>query len=200
MTSTAIINYNRTVPPEAMIGISEAKGHLKQDSSYEDTQIIAMIKAAGQMAENKTSRAFMQSTWLMTTSDWPDTDLNGFFKLMPAPLISITTVKYYINNVLTTLSSTLYQVDQYAIPGRVKILAPPSVDDRPDAIQITFLAGYGASGDDVTTQQQAVPDDVKAWVKLNMATLYEYRQTIIPGQLQGNISTFADGLIYPYIL
>jgi uncharacterized phiE125 gp8 family phage protein len=193
-------SYRRTVEPNAMITLIEAKLQAKVDSTSDDTLITSLIKAAGNIAENKTGRAFMQSTWLMTSSDWPETDYNGFFKMYPGPLVSVTSVKCYTSNTLTTMATTDYQVDTNSIPGRIKILNSVSVDDRPDAVQITFKAGYGIDGDDVSTQQTSIPEDVKAWVKLNMTTLYEFRQLYSAGIQLANIDTLADSLIYPYII
>jgi uncharacterized phiE125 gp8 family phage protein len=198
--TTIVISYKRTVEPDAMITLVDAKLHARIDSTYEDSLVNSLIRAAGSIAENKTGRAFMQSTWVMNSNDWPDTDYRGFFKLYPGPLISVTSVQYYLNNVLTTLSAGNYQVDTVSIPGKIRIINPVSVDDRPDAVQITFKTGYGSAGDDIATQQASIPEDVKAWVRLNMTTLYEFRQLHVNGQMIGDIHTFADSLIYPYII
>jgi uncharacterized phiE125 gp8 family phage protein len=185
--------------------LADARVHLKnEEESYDDALITALVKAAGELAENKTNRAFMKSTWLWTGDDFPCADYTGFFKLYPGPLVSVASVKYYAKDaeIQTTMAAgTDYEVDTRSTPGRIRFLGSlPSVDDRFDAVEIVFTAGYGAASAVEATQQAALPPDVVAWMKLQLTNLYEFRQTIVQGQPVSHLNTFADNLIYPYII
>jgi uncharacterized phiE125 gp8 family phage protein len=201
---TGASSFKRTSNPGMPYTLAEGRIQLKNEEvSYDDALITALIKASGEMAENKTNRAFMQSTWQWTGIDFPPSDCNGFFKLEPGPLVSVTSIKYYPvdSEVLTTLDPSEYQVDTSSVPGRVRFLnSLPDVDDRYDAVQIVFVAGYGAVDSTEAAQQAALPPSVVAWMKLQLGQLYKFRELHVQGQPLYSITTFSDGLIYPYIL
>jgi uncharacterized phiE125 gp8 family phage protein len=185
--------------------LADARVHLKnEEESYDDALITALVKAAGELAENKTGRAFMRSTWLWTGVNFPCADRDGFFRLYPGPLVSVASIKYYPSDggtQVTMVAGTDYEVDSRSTPGRIRFLESlPGVDDRFDAVEIVFTAGYGAVDATESAQQAALPPDVVAWMKLQLTNLYEYRQTIIQGQPVYHLNTFADNLIYPYII
>lgn len=189
--------------------LSEARAQLKnEEETYDDALVTVLIKASLELAENKTNRAFMQSTWEWTGEDFPPSDCNGFFKLMPGPLVSVTSIKYYPSDggdQVTMTAGTDYEVDNRNIPGRIRFLENlPGVDDRFDAVEIVFVAGLTTADPTSTELQQAKlgaeAPDVVAWMKLQLATLYEFRQVLMQGQSVANISTYTDNLIYPYII
>jgi uncharacterized phiE125 gp8 family phage protein len=190
-----------TAPSESVLSLEEAKAQIKYEDpdGVDDDLIQSLAFAADRMAENKTNRAFMQATYEYVADQWPSW---GIIKLWPGNLVSVTSVKYYNSeNVLTTMSADDYEVNTRSKPGRIIISELPSLYDRFDAIVITYVVGYGAAGAEADVQRAAVPEDVKAWMKLNFATLYEHRQLFTDGQVQmGSIHTYADSLIYPYIL
>lgn len=201
-------SYTRTSAPGAPFPVAEGRVQLKnEEESFDDALITALIKAAGEMAEKRTGRAFMQSTWTCKLSDWKY-DCNDLFHLYPAPLVSVTSIQYYraSDNTIQTLSTDDYRVHTSTEgPGFIEYLDDlPDLYDRVDAIVITFVAGYGASGANTEAQQAALPPDVVAWMKLQLATLYEYRSVYEKAGSGGlglaNIQTYADTLIYPYII
>lgn len=184
--------------------LAEARVQLKQEEvSFDDALVTSLVKAAGKLAENKTNRSFMQSAWLWSGANFPDCDLNGFFTLRPGPLVSVASVKYYPADggaQVVMVVGTDYEVDTRSTPGKIRFLTVPSVDDRIDAVEIVFTAGYGAAGANEAAQQAVMPADAVAWMKLQLGTLYKFRETHVQGQPLYNINTFCDGLIYPYIL
>jgi uncharacterized phiE125 gp8 family phage protein len=184
----------------------DARVHLQnEEESYDDALIIALVKASGEIAENKTNRAFMQSTWLWTGENFPEVDCNGFFKLMPGPLVSVTSIKYYPadGGAQQTIDAEDYEVDSRSVPGRVRFVSGfdfPDLDDRFDAVEIVYVVGYGASGANEAAQQSALPPDVVSWMKLQLGNLYKHRETIVEGKSIAHLNTFVDNLIYPYLL
>jgi uncharacterized phiE125 gp8 family phage protein len=189
----------KTPQSEYVLTLAEAKAQVKmEDDTVDDTLIEAALKAADQLAQDKTGRAFMQSTWEYVADSW---DCNYEIKLWPAPLVEVVSVKYYDEtNTEQTLSTSDYQVDSRSKPGRVLLKTTPSLYDRFDAITIEFVAGYGVADAEAEAQRALVPDPIKSWVKLNIATLYENRQLYSDTVNLANILTYSDQLIFPYIL
>jgi uncharacterized phiE125 gp8 family phage protein len=187
-------------PTESTLTLEEAKAQIKLEDSdgIDDALIESLCKAADRLAENKTGRSFMQATYEYVADQWA---CNDIIKLWPGNLVSVTSVKYYdSNNALTTLvAGTDYEVNKRSRPGRIIMINTPTLYDRHDAILVTYVVGYGAADASADEQRAAIEEDVKTWMKLNMATLYEHRQIFSDGQMS-NIQTYADMLIYPYIL
>jgi uncharacterized phiE125 gp8 family phage protein len=187
-----------TAPAYTTLSLTEAKLQLRVDGDDEDTLIQSLMKAVDQIAENKTNRAFMQSGYTMYSDSW-----QCDYTLWPAPLVTVASVKYYdSDNVLQTLDTSNYIVYSDFTPGILSIKTTatlPTLYDRLDAVQITYTVGYGAVDATEDAQRAAVPESVRSWIKLNLTTLYEHRQLFTEGSL-ANISTYADTLIYPYVL
>ena len=88
-----------------------------------------------------------------------------------SPVASVTYVKYYnSSDELTTLSTDDYVVDTYTEPGRITIACGkswPSTYNRPSAVNVRFISGYGTASD--------VPDTIKDGIYLTLTHLFENR-------------------------
>lgn len=157
----------RTLQP---ITRAEAKLHLRVDASDEDALIDALIVAATDDAEHLMSRAVLPQTWTLYLDDFCADQID----LQRPPVTAITTVKYLqaSDGALTTLPDTEYTLaagsDYTArvLPAYGK--AWPATRDMPEAVQIAFVCGYANAA--------AVPEPIKAWIKLRIGALYENRQ------------------------
>lgn len=158
------------------VSYKEAADQLRVDSEADMDYIDALISVAREYVENVTGRVGMRSTWVCTADSWSSLTLgraDQTIRLGRAPLVSVSSVKYYAPDatVLTTLSTDDYRVITAADLG---ILQPvddwPDVDDRADAIQITFVAGQ-ADG-------CSPPPGWKHAVKMLVAHLYEERKPV----------------------
>ncbi|MFC5524021.1 head-tail connector protein [Polaromonas jejuensis] len=111
------------------------------------------------------------------------------------PLQSVDAVKYTdLSGVVQTLATNLYVVDNISEPGAITP-APdtywPDTQNRVNAVQISFTAGYGAAA--------AVPAGIKAWILMRIGALYENREEVLVGQrLVVADLPFVDGLLDPY--
>ena len=150
------------------ITLAEAKAHLRVDVATDDALITAMIVAARNVCGQELQRALITQTWrLSEAAFWsPSIDL-------PWPVLqTVTSVKYYdTNNVQRTLVlDTDYRVDNVSQPGRiVAIGAWPATFDRPYAVEVIYVAGY--------TNAAAVPQAIKQWLLMQVATMYDNRAT-----------------------
>ena len=171
-----------TVLPVTLV---EAKAHLRVDFSTDDTLITTLIWVATEYTEKRLGRAITSQTWDMYFNDWDEAlanDANYENIYIPfSPLQSITHIKYYdTNNVQQTITATEYDVDIISEPGLVALSATnttgwPALYDRPNAIVIRFIAGYGAASTNV-------PETIRACIKLLVSHFYENREGVVTGQ------------------
>jgi uncharacterized phiE125 gp8 family phage protein len=119
----------------------------------------AYIPAARQACEHRTGRSLITQTVVQTAGEWPGDEI----ELVRAPVQSVAHVKYRDSDgTLQTVSASWYEliIDSDTTPP-VIALKPgyswPTAGDYEDAIQITYVAGYGNAAADV-------PADLRAWV------------------------------------
>jgi uncharacterized phiE125 gp8 family phage protein len=196
-------SYNLITPAtESTITVEEARLQLRNEDDTEridESLIQSLCFAADRMAENKTGRALMQATYEYAADSWP---CHGVIKLWPGNLVAVASVNYRdSDNVEQTLvEGTDYEVNKRSMPGRVIMINMPSLKCRHDAIVITYTVGHGAADVEAEAQRALVPEDIKSWMKLQLATLYENRQLFTEGMSLQSIQTYSDLLIYPYLL
>lgn len=161
--------------PEAL-EYAAAADHLRVDSAADISYIESLIAVACDYVGEVTCRIGTQTTLLCVADSWDALTLgnvDGTIKLGRVPLVSVSSIKYYAPDgvALTTLSANDYRVITTTEPG---ILQPvddwPDVDDRADAIQITFVAGHSQGNPAPPTWQHAA--------KMLIAHLYEERKPI----------------------
>ena len=157
-----------------------------------DSEANEFIKEAREWVEEYTGIALIDQTWLLTLDSWPSgptpwwdgvrdgyipdliTDPHYVSIEMPRwPLSSITTVNVYDENDDATAVVVVdtFFVDTNSLPGRITLkqnASWPVALRRTNAIEITFVAGYGAAASDV-------PSALVRAVKQLAASLYTNR-------------------------
>lgn len=166
-----------TAPASAPVTRDELKSWIVIDYDDHDTLLDAMIDAATGYFDGYTgvlNRAIMPQTWKQ--------EFNGFqtrMRLPLAPLVSITSIKYYDDdNVQQTASSSLYSAFEDHLGLYVELLSGqswPSAYSRTDAVEVTYQVGYADA--------DSVPDPIKTVIKMHAATLYEFRESENMGQM-----------------
>lgn len=154
------------------ITLERAKDHLRIGPFQpdEDDYIQSLIVAARVMAEGRTNRALVQRQFIESFPAWCSR-----MALPKPPLVSVDSVSYYdTDGASTDLGSASYDVYD-TTPTTVALAygAPaPALRWRPDAVRITYTAGY-AEGE--------VPAAILQWMLLVIGTLYENRSTVNAG-------------------
>jgi uncharacterized phiE125 gp8 family phage protein len=184
-----------TAPETEPVIYDEAAEHLRVDSEADASYIDGLIAVAREYVDSITGRVSATSTWKLTCAGWHELLTRGsdIVRLERTPLVSVSHVKYYTDDVLTTLDSAEYRVITAAEPGMIQFHGEtPSVDDRPDALQITFVAGY--------TAPEETPPGLRHAIKMLVAHLYENRLPVafascqeIPFTLQSLIANQKTG-------
>lgn len=166
-------------PASEPITLTEAKLHLRVDTSADDALITSLIEAARQAAESFCARQFVTATWQYTLDAFPEDDT---INLPRPPLQSVTTLKYVDTAGATqTLSASKYTVDTSKFVGRIVPAygeSWPSTYGHIEDVEVTYVAGYGAAA--------AVPEAIKAAIKLLVADMYEHREAGTEGRVESN--------------
>lgn len=176
VTSGAIARIERideSVIVSEPISLEEAKKHLKLQGVLddEDDQIQRMIVAARRLAEGKTNRTITQREIVATFDGW-----GCRMRLAKPPFIEIRSVEYIDSNG----DSQVMGIESYYVldgkePAELAFVngAPlPALADRRDAIKVRYLAGY---------PEGEVPEDIKAWMLMQIGSLYAHRESVIAG-------------------
>lgn len=144
---------------------------LRLSDSTEYDWVERAIKAATDLCEEQTQEALMPQTWQLVLDRFPWGDI----VLPRPPLISVDAIAYFDgDNALQTLTGSPAQFEvvlagQYE-PARVRPsfgTCWPSTACRPDAVTITFVAGY-ADADDI-------PESYITGIALCVGELYKQR-------------------------
>ncbi|UCD58645.1 MAG: phage head-tail connector protein [Candidatus Hydrogenedentota bacterium] len=157
----------KTPPASEPVTLTEAKNHLKVDTSDDDSLISSLITAARDLAERETRRAFITQTWQMYLDS-----VAAEFEIPKPPLQSVESIKVVDQDGNeTTVDSSYYDVDlAQNSPGRVKLKSGccwPTHRGFASFI-IEFKAGYGDAATDV-------PEALKQGLFVLMGHMYENR-------------------------
>lgn len=183
-----------TPPATRVVSLSEAKAHLRVDSSDEDAPIGIYLDAAVAHLDGRAGllgRAMVNQTWRLDTYG----PVASRIPIDMPNVSSVSSVKYLTGGLEATWSSAEYRLGS---DGQKFFIEPkdgyswPAADDQEDAFRVAFIAGYG----DAT----AVPPALKAAILLIAGDLYEHRETVAVGAAAASIPTSAtvDRLINPY--
>lgn len=192
----AFDQITQTVAPSVEpVTLAEVKAHLRVDGSDEDDLLSALIVGAREWAENYTGRAFVDRTLRVDIPDFYDDILLPF-----APVSAIVSVQYWDTSspsVQQTLSSDIYDLNRDTV-YRKHGESWECVYPRPDAVSITFKAGYASnsSPEDIT---ENIPQSVKQAMLLAIGDMYENREGKIIGVSQSTNPTVL-ALLHPYRL
>lgn len=201
--SAYVTASNDTLP----ISLSDMKVYLRVDGTADDDLIIAYINTAVEAIKQYTRRAIKTETFVFKADGFADA--NGDDRLLQLgpgvhtgsrpyilgggealdlpfpPLQSVTSVVTYDrgNNALT-FSASLYGVDLQS--GRIYLNEGetwPSDLRAQDAVQVTYVAGYGSA---------SVPAPILQAIRLHVSGMYD-------GTCMG-LSAEVMGLLAPYRL
>lgn len=168
------------------ITVAEARKHCRIDAdiSEHDDLLGVFIQAARERAEQETGRALITRTVRLIV---PAT---ARLVLRPAPLGEVTEVKLIDEDgAETTVAAGDRRLDQ---TGPLPVLLLNTLTAGAYALQVTMTVGYGTSGD-------AVPAAIRSWILMQVAALFENRESVVVGQSVNTLPLpFVDGLLDPF--
>ena len=142
------------------------------DKSQDDLLNI-FIDAATEFGEKYTNRDFINKTYTTFRDDFSSfCDINTTFELRRSRISSVTSIKFLVNDVLTTVATSIFGFTDVTDYSEIFLKEdqqwPTNVDNIPQAVEIIFVAGYGAD-------ETSVPADVKIALLSHIAFMYENR-------------------------
>lgn len=185
-----------TAPTIEPVSRDEAKAHLRVDDAASDDYIDDQITIARRRydgIEGILGRALITQTWLLYLDKFP---AEGSPILLPlSPLQSVTSLAYVDSGGTSqTWAASEYQVDAKSEPPRIKPAygeVYPVTRAVPNAVTITAKLGYGDTA-------ATVPLDIRHRILIEVADLYEQRQSVIVGVAAVRSPIEADRLIHNY--
>jgi len=165
-----------------VVDLIDMKDYLKIDNTADDVLITSLIKTATSILEKHTRRELLNKTFNMYLDFFPfykrygnsleeNFDENTIL-VKRSKLQSILNIKFYNNQALETLDSSLYDFTRDNDYSRIYLISKnsswPQVDSRKQSVNIEFVAGYGV--DDTF-----VPEELKTTIKTMVAFMYENR-------------------------
>lgn len=193
-----------TNPPYEPVSLAEARRWtgLEQDDTQHTPVLQMLIQAMREYAENLTQRAYVPRQLRLYLPDWPVHQQYGHLIELPyPPLVSVDSFQYVDTNGATqTLAASQYVVHDQELPA---IVIPawdvtwPTIRLVPNAIQITYTAGYSpGSPPDEAAYQEVLPDQLRLWCQARLATLFEHREQVVVGGAVNKLPhDFVDGLL-----
>ena len=189
-----------TDPVSFAVSLAEVKEFVKlPGSTAEDDLFVSFLKSAESYAENYMKRSIMPQQWRLRIDSVSDN-----IQLLRGPLSTVSTAvsnfSYYDStNGTNAMPSTCYTVDtNYEYPRIYRTYDADWPDDiRPSAesVNIEYWTGY--------KNKDSVPEPIKAWIKLRVASQWQNREAIMIGS--GNFLTqlphnYVDGLLDEFVI
>lgn len=191
------VKYSKVITPPDIEPIDRddiAKLDLKLDDiTTEDDLLDILIQAAREIVEDHTQRSLITQTRELKLEQFPCSNTisipNG-----PVQEDSIEITYFDADDTEQTLDSSDYWVDTHSDIARVVVKNSwPAVKDRPNAVTITYDAGYGDTAADV-------PAKLKKAMLFILGHLYENRQQVTIGSIVTEIPFTAEALMSTYVI
>ena len=180
-----------TAPAVEPITLSEAKAHLRVDTSTDDTLITGYITTAREWIEDYIDRALITQRLVMTLDTFPEE-----IELPRPPMIASGTATAVTVTFVTgeaggtaVLATTDYRVDRDSTPGIIRNTYagswPSHLIDK-NSVTVSWWAGYGSAAD--------VPQRAKTAMLMCVHELYEKRgDGMMPDAAKRLLDTVAWG-------
>ena len=159
-----------TPAAEPVITTQFLKDHTKIEYDAEDTLVAHYIATATDYLQRYTRRQFVEATLAEYADDFA---YNFPMVLEMAPIKSVSKVEYIAEGatIYSTLDKTVYDADRIVEPAYLKLAEDgtwPDLAKVPNAVKVTYVAGYGTAAE--------VPDTIKHAVALQAASHFFERE------------------------
>lgn len=193
--------YTRTVvqPTAEPLSVDEVKLHLRIDGTDEDDWIEPQITAARQAAENFCNRYIAEQGVEMRVPAWP---CSVGYDQLPGSYPAREVVVKYIDSdgAEQTLDPALYVVQDFSAPSRLRHAygqSWPPARYEPEAIRITYTAGYSVPGMS-PEGPYPLPAAIRSAMLLMIGNWYENREAVVVGSSVAELPLGVQSLLWPY--
>lgn len=173
----ALTPVRTSAPAATPVSVAEAKTHLSVEHSDDDTYISALIDTAVAALDGHAGilgRCLVTQSWRADYAGFP---IGEILRLPLRPAASITTITYYDEeNAQQTLAVETYPYRLLSDAlGPMVYLSDdydwPDTYERPDAVSVTAVYGYGSAS--------SVPAAIRHAILLHVGHLYGEREGTI---------------------
>lgn len=172
------------------VPLEDARLQLRLDDlAHDDAYVEALIYAQVSYVENQYACALLSKTIEEYHSAFPMLSSDGLW-LKIAPFQSVTSIKY-INSAGTEITwsiseyeAKIYKNGAFIVP-KVAYSWPTDLSERPDAVKITYEAGYGAT-------PASIPAFVKLGILARVGRAYTQREDPLT-----NGTSYSDVILHP---
>lgn len=175
-------------PAKEPVTVDEAMLHARCTNAREQALFRdVLVPAARQRAELETQRQLISATYALWLDAWPEA---GWIDVPRPPLRSVTSITYAdTTGTWQTLATSAYVVEApdlsrpHAPRGRIHPAYNtdwPSVRSQPNAVKVTFVAGYG-------DEPAHVPPHLRLAILRDVAHLYAQREDVVVGAISGEV-------------
>jgi len=171
------------------VELAEVKAYIRMhDGTAEDDEVEDCIKSATDYCEGKANRSFLTSTWQVVAPSFFADEIR-----LSVDTLSVTSVIYTdTNGTDQTAEASTYLADTDSFVGTVRPLFNASWPDTrpstPNAVRITYTAGYGATVASLPTQATRA-------IKFMSAYYFLHRLPIITGTIVAKLPETVDALL-----
>ena len=186
----AAVVTQRSAAAVLTLGQIKQQCNIDLDMTDDDELLTLMERAAVRACEGKLKGPLLTASYRETFGQWP---------LIPSLLLQTANAKSVQSIMLRQAGQVVEWRDFVALEdGPHLFIRPraawPKIDAAPDAIQITYMAGFGAAGD-------RVPEDIQQWLLYRVGTFYEFREQFIAGTIVTDLpKSFVDEMLTPYTM
>lgn len=171
------------------VTLAEVKHHLRITHDLSDPEITDYLLAGIEYVENLSHRIFADRSISFVLDCFPGTETAIF--LEKSPVQSIDSIAYYDadNAAQTVTVNTLILYSNTAGVARVRPAYEgewPATAERPDAVTVTYTAGYGGASN--------VPQTAKWAIMLATQHAYDERAPIVKGTISSELQMSVSAL------
>lgn len=146
------------------ITLASLKDALRETTCDFDEELTRLLKAGRRQVENDARIKLITQTVAMYCDRFP---VGSIMQIRLPPVLSVTSIQYIDEDESTqTLASSKYYTDTNTTPPRIWLDENeywPDTDDQPNAVTVTYQAGYGATAASVPVEAQLA---IIEWVKM----------------------------------
>lgn len=171
-------------PTENSVTLQETKNFLRVLHSDDDAMIISMILMASQSAELIMNRQIMPCTYEL------------YFDAMPSeivlprpPFISVESFETFDGALWNGVNE--YELDEMSTPSSLYPTSWGTISPAKNGVRVIYKAGWADAS--------KVPESIKAWIKIQVSTYYENRESFVIGTIVSKLpASHVDSLISRY--
>jgi len=180
-----------TGPVNPAVSVDDCKLDLRIESSFtlDDALILSYINVASRLASEITGRKLISETVKFSIDE---VYFNERIVLPFTPVSVIDEIQYYdpagASQTMNISDFHLYNFDDKSELCLKEGLVLPAIDDRRDAVNITFTTGYGANSSDI-------PDTITKAIRMLVTHYYENRNNTVLGMSVADIPYAVETLL-----